>query len=31
LLFGEAEVDLTPYRLARFAGEATTQAEQVVL
>jgi sarcosine oxidase subunit beta len=31
LVFGEAELDLSPYRLSRFAGEASTQAEQVVL
>jgi sarcosine oxidase subunit beta len=30
LLLGESEVDLSPYRLSRFAG-AKTQAEQVVL
>ena len=31
LLFGEAEFDLSPYRLSRFAGGAHTHAEQVVL
>ena len=31
LLLGEAELDLSPYRLSRFAGEANTHAEQVVL
>jgi glycine/D-amino acid oxidase-like deaminating enzyme len=31
LLFGEAELDLSPYRLSRFADEATMRAEQVVL
>jgi sarcosine oxidase, subunit beta len=31
LLFGEAELDLSPYRLSRFAGGAHTHAEQVVL
>ena len=31
LLFGEAELDLSPYRLSRFADEATMHAEQVVL
>jgi sarcosine oxidase subunit beta len=30
LLFGEAELDLSPYRLSRFA-DGTAQAEQVVL
>jgi sarcosine oxidase subunit beta len=31
LLLGEAELDLSPYRLSRFAGEVSTHAEQVVL
>jgi sarcosine oxidase, subunit beta len=31
LVFGQAELDLSPYRLSRFAGEVATQAEQVVL
>ena len=31
LLFGEAELDLSPYRLSRFAGEEATPVEQVVL
>jgi sarcosine oxidase subunit beta len=31
LLFGEAELDLSPYRLSRFADEAKIRAEQVVL
>jgi sarcosine oxidase subunit beta len=31
LLFGEAELDLSPYRLSRFGDGAKAQAEQVVL
>jgi sarcosine oxidase, subunit beta len=31
LLFDGSELDLSPYRLARFAGDASAQAEQVVL
>jgi glycine/D-amino acid oxidase-like deaminating enzyme len=31
LLFDGSELDLSPYRLSRFAGDASAQAEQVVL